>query len=64
MKKHIFKLNLKIKVISLTLEGKVEDVEEVLKMSKTLEAQMVEKENAKNKAQVVAHVMKGKDRRG
>jgi len=36
----------------------VEDVEEVLKTSKALEAQMAEIEDAKNKALVVAHVIK------
>jgi len=49
-------LNLKIKTVSFRHEWKVKD--EVLKMSKILEVQTVETEAAKNKAQVVAHVMK------
>jgi len=56
-KNRIFKLNLKIKVLPLRLEWKVND-EEVLKMSKALEVQTVETETAKNKAKVVAYVMK------
>jgi len=51
-------LGLKRKALALRREGKVEDAEEVLKMSKALEAQMVEMEAAKNKAQIVAPVMK------
>ncbi|XP_068469910.1 uncharacterized protein [Phaseolus vulgaris] len=51
-------LGLKRKALALRREGKVEDAEEVLKMSKALEAQMVEMEAAKNKSQVVAPVMK------
>ncbi|XP_014509199.1 uncharacterized protein LOC106768523 isoform X2 [Vigna radiata var. radiata] len=53
-------LGLKRKALALRREGKVEDAEEVLKMAKSLEAQMVEMEAAKNKAQVVATVMKDK----
>ncbi|KAK7368912.1 hypothetical protein VNO80_10945 [Phaseolus coccineus] len=49
-------LGLKRKALALRREGKVEDAEEVLKMSKALEAQMVEMEAAKS--QVVAPVMK------
>ncbi|XP_027920945.1 uncharacterized protein LOC114178977 isoform X1 [Vigna unguiculata] len=53
-------LGLKRKALALRREGKVEDAEEVLKTAKSLEAQMVEMEAAKNKAQVVATVMKDK----
>jgi len=54
----MFKLNLKIKTISLRSEWKVKDEEEVFKMSKALEVQTVVTEATKNKTQVVAHVMK------
>ncbi|XP_047174045.1 uncharacterized protein LOC124841760 [Vigna umbellata] len=53
-------LGLKRKALALRREGKVEDAEEVLKTAKSLEAQMVEMEAAKNKAQVVATVMEDK----
>jgi len=56
-KNRMFKLILKIKIISFRCEWKVKD-EEVLKMSKALEVQTVETEAAKNEAKVVAHVMK------
>jgi len=51
-KDRMFKLNLKIKTLSLSIrrKSKVKDGEEVFKMSKALEVQMVETEDAKNKA--------------
>jgi len=39
-------------------EGKVEDAEEVFKASKALEAQIIKIKDAKNKARIVAHMMK------
>jgi len=57
-KNRMFKINLKIKTISFKHEWKVNDEKEILKMSKALEVQTVETEAAKNKAQVVTHVMK------
>jgi len=57
-KNWMFKLNLKIKNLSLRHEGNVEDAKEALKTFKALEAQMVETEDAKNKAQFMTYVMK------
>jgi len=57
-KNRMFKINLKTKVFSLKLEGKVEDVEEVLKTFKESETHMVEMEYALNKAQFMAYGMK------
>jgi len=58
MKNKMFKLNLKIKILSCRREGKIEDAQEIPKTFKSLEAQMVETKDAKNKAQVVTCVMK------
>ncbi|CAJ1936258.1 unnamed protein product [Sphenostylis stenocarpa] len=52
-------LGLKRKALAFRREGKAEDAEEVLNRAKALEAQMEEMEAAKNKAQVVATVIKG-----
>jgi len=54
----MFKLNLKIKSFSLKHEGKVNRSKEVLKSSKALEDQHVEKEVTKNKVQIVDHLLK------
>jgi len=57
-KNRMFKLNLKIKVLSVRREGKVQDVKEDLKTSKALKTKMVEMEAAKNKAHFMAHMLK------
>jgi len=51
-------LGLKRKALAFRREGKVEDVEEVLKMAKASEAQIVEMDTAKSKARVEIVVMK------
>jgi len=53
-----FKSNLKIKALSLRCEGKVEDVEEVLKISESIRSPNVRERRCKNKAQFMTNMMK------